>query len=195
MAALAIASLAAAVASPAHAQPGKESAPGFKTRLTNPGAVAGFRDALYGFDDSGKARGGKAPADAQERLRKLQALAGPAKGEIKSFAARLRAAGEVEAYEAAVYAAASRAGAPTLMSDLKAVGGPYALLTKADALLDEMIADRRKVSQNGTAARLLESLGLTVAVEARLKSTACGAFWWAISWGYATAHAYRSCYY
>ena len=166
----------------------------FKTRA-DARALAPLGEALFAYDAILKRSSGKAPADAARRLDEMARLSVQAKADIRDFVSALREAKETEAFEKAVYAAAETSGRPTLVAEIRGQGGPVAVLAQADRLIDGLIAERR----HGAASResldgVLELLGLTVTVHASVLSTACGFFWFTISLGYATTHAYTSCY-
>lgn len=144
--------------------------------------VQPLTEALLGFDD------------AARKLDELERLARPAKTEIKAFLARLRQADETEAFEARTYKLAETSGRSTLAAEIRELGGPVALLEKADTLFDELIAERRRATAGGLDA-LLETLGLTVSLSAGIRTTACGAVFFVMTLGYGTNLAHRACYY
>jgi hypothetical protein len=166
--------------------------PPWKTKLTNAQATRTLQEELFKFDDEGRGRK-RPPADAKARLQRMQAAANRAKAEVRSFAARLKAAGEVEAFNAAVLARAKTTGSAELIAELRSSGGAHALLLRGDRYIDEMIADRRKLVEPTVVSRIEAMLG--VAEVHALKTTLCAAFWFTISFGYGEAFAYRSCYY
>jgi len=167
-----------------------------KTPKANASALAPLAEALFAFDDYGRAHNGKAPADGAKRVEEIARLAPHAKAEIHKFVSALRQAKETDAFDKYVYDAASTSSRPTLVNEIRSAGGGVKVLEGADTLLDGLIADRRKaLSSPADFDRVLESLGLTVALSASLRSLACGAFWFTISLGYAETHAYYSCYY
>lgn len=190
--------LACTVAAPpaALAQPGRANGSnGLQARYANPQAVRSLHDAVLDFDEQGRRGRGKAPANARAGVQKMQAASNAAKGEIRALAARLKREGQVEAFNRAVEESAKRSGAGAVIAELRSAGGAHAMLERADAYIDEMIAARRKVAEsNGVASRIESLLGVAT-VHASIKTTACAAFWYVISFGYGTAHAYRSCYY
>jgi hypothetical protein len=160
-----------------------------KTPAPNRAAIAPLEDAVFGFDD--QARRGKPPADAAARIERMQAAAGPAKAEIRAFLTRLRSNGETQAFDEAVAAEAARS-APALVAELRAAGGASAALGRADQYIDEMISARRQHVSHAWLHQIEDVLGV-----ARVEAAGgtCAFFWWVISAGYGTAHAYRSCYY
>jgi len=162
-----------------------------KTQPANAQAIKPLRDAIYAFDDAVAAAKGKVPADAKERADKIQGLAGRAKAEIRAFASRLKAAGETEAFDEYIEARAKEDGNPTLLSELRGAGGGFAVLTSADSVLDEMVAQRRRAADQAKAALLFEFLGIE---EAHAAGTICGLFWFTLSLGYGERFAYRSCW-
>ena len=158
-------------------------------------AIAPLAQALFAYDDILQRSSGKAPADAARRLDEMARLSVQAKADIRDFVSALRQANEVEEFEKAVYAAAGTTGRPTLVAEIRGQGGPVAVLAQADRLIDGLIAERRHgAAGKGSLDGVLELLGLTVTVHASVLTTACGFFWFTISLGYATTHAYKSCY-
>ena len=172
----------------------KAGAASLKTAPANGGAIEPLREALFAFDDAVRRGNGKAPADAAKRIDELQRLALPAKSEIRSYVQRLRQANELQAFDTLTYSRLKDAGVAGADAQLRAEGGPSALLARADSLIDDLINDRKHHGSAGSADHLLEMLGLTVALDASVKSTVCGFFWFTISLGYGTEHAYTSCY-
>jgi hypothetical protein len=162
-----------------------------KTPPASAQAIAPLRDAIYAFDDAVAAAKGKVPADATERADKIQGLAGRAKGEIRAFTSRLKAAGETEAFDAYIEARAREDGNPTLSAELRGAGGGFAVLSGADSVIDEMVAQRRRAADQASVALLFEFLG----IEDAHAAAGCAFFWWVISAGYGERFAYRSCYY
>ena len=150
-----------------------------------------LRKALFAFDDEVAARGGKLPKNAKAQVAKMKSLAGQTKGEIRAFTARLRAADEISAFDSMMEAQAKRAGSPQLLAELRGSGGAFATLTMADTMIDDMLADRQRAADQATVGLLFRMMGIGEAHAA----VGCAFFWWVISGGYGTAHAYRSCYY
>lgn len=163
-----------------------------KTQAASSRMLVPLRDAIYDFDDNVSRNGGKVPADSKERLAKMEAIAARAKGEIRSFTSRLRAADEIAAFDAYIEARAKKeSSSGRLLAELRASGGAFAVLTMADVMIDDMIQDRRHAVEQAPLSMLYEFLGIK---EARA-AVGCALFWWVISAGTGTAHAYRSCYY
>jgi len=86
---------------------------------------------------------------------------------------------------------AKRAGSPQLLAELRGSGGAFATLNMADTMIDDMLADRQRAADQATVGLLFRMMGIGEAHAA----VGCAFFWWVISGGYGTAHAYRSCYY
>jgi hypothetical protein len=165
-----------------------------KTRA-NTQAIEPLARAFFAYDDYLKQNKGKAPVDAAARLDEMTRLSVQAKADIHAFVAALRPANETDAFEKAVYASAETSARPTLASEIRAQGGPIAVLGQADRLLDALIAERRHgAGGRGSLDAMLELVGLTTALHASVLSTACGFFWFTITLGYGTTHAYYSCY-
>ncbi len=181
----------ATLAQPAQAR----KANGVNVKYANPQAVRALQDAVLDFDEQGRRNRGKAPANARAGVRKMQAAANAAKGEIRALAARLKRDRQVEAFNKAVEESAKRSGASAVLPELRSAGGAHAMLERADTYIDEMIAARRTVAEGSGTARLIESLVGVATVHASIKTTTCAAFWFVISFGYGEAWAYRSCYY
>jgi len=175
------------------AQAGKAN--GVSVKYANPQAVRALHDAVLDFDEQGRRNNGKAPANARASVQKMRAAANAAKAEIRALAARLKREGKVEAFNRMAEESATRAGASAVLAELRSAGGAHAMLERADAYIDEMLETRRKVAEGQGTARLIESLLGVATVHAGLKTGTCAAFWFVISLGYGTAHAYRSCYY
>lgn len=165
-----------------------------KSALVNRQAVKPLADAFFAFEDDGRRGSGKPPNNGRARLRKIKEMTGPAKAEIRAFLSRLQTNGETAAFDKLVYESA-RKSAPAILSELKAAGGPSAMLRKADAYLDEMIADREKIAGPAPAARVLDLLGFATVEAYGLRSGFCSAIWYVFSAGYGERFAYRSCYY
>lgn len=166
-----------------------------KTSPANAQAIRPFADALLAFDNAGRANNGKPPADAARRIAELERLAPAVKAEIRSYGNRLQQANETGAFDEIVYQKAKESGQPGLDAQIRSAGGPSALLLKSDAIIDDLIADRKHVASSGKVDHLAEALGLSVVLEASFGSTVCGMFWFTISLGYGETHAYYSCYY
>ena len=163
-----------------------------KTKPANASMVAPLRDALIKLDADTDANGGKLPADAVDRLKKIQSMALQAKSEIRSLAKNLQANGEADAFNEMVLADAKSLGSAKLTSELSAGGTPIALLLRADSLIDQDISAR--LAAAAKSASLIDTLMGVSTAEASIRSTACAGFWFVISWGYADTHAYVSCY-
>lgn len=191
VAAVAVAALLAPVAPTLRAA---GTAPQYRLKThANPQAIAPLAQGLLGYDDIVRAAG-KAPADAGRRLDDLSRLAPQAKADIRAFIDALRRANEVEAFEKLVYAKADASGRATLSAEIRGQGGPVAVLSQADRLIDGLIAERRAaLTSRHPVDRVLESFGLTVELSASILSTTCGLFWFTISLGYADVIAYHSC--
>jgi hypothetical protein len=168
--------------------PGAQAA-GLTTKLADKGKVAPFVEAIFEYDRAAEGNGGRAPADAAERLRRIQGLATTAKAEMRALASRLKAAGETGAFDAHVEATAGAAAA-----ELRAAGGASALLGRIGPLLDAEVSERRRASETSVGERIERLLGVGVAHAGRFRSTACAAFWYVISAGYGETFAYTSCY-
>lgn len=159
-----------------------------KTAPPNQQVVESLRTQVYGFDDWVRAHRGAVPADARARVNRMQSLASRVKGEVRSYASRLKAANEVEPFDAALAARARQDGAS---ADLAAAGGAYKVLVQGPTVIDDMIAARRKAAGTELPTWITSLTGTPV----HASSTVCGLFWYVISAGYGTRFAYRSCYY
>ena len=113
------------------------------------------------------------------------------KTDINGLAKAIKENGEVAKFNSMVYAMAKSTGGETLVQDLKMNGGPYSVLTKAPGRALQDLQDFK--SQLPPFFSWLDLLGIGTA-HAGIRSTACGLFWYTISVGYATTHAYYSCY-
>ena len=165
-----------------------------KTKPANGAAIAPLLDALVAYDLAAGKNGGKAPEDAADRLKKIRALAGPAKAEVRAFVGRLKAEGELAEFSALVEAKARETGSGKLMSE---VGGGKAtqLLLGAEAAIDRDINAR--AANSTTAALLMHGILDLVSVReahAGLRSGVCSGFWFVITLGYGERFAYESCY-
>jgi hypothetical protein len=185
----------------ATAMPGAVQAAGFqtdgitlKTKPANKQRIKPLVDAVASYESELRKTGGKPPADAGMQMQKIRSLAGPAKGEIRSLAARLRANNEIEAFDEYINKLATQAGIPNAANDLASSGGAYAMLMNAGSIIDDLLGRMEKGGQQHTTADyLFDWLGIREA-HAVLCSTCCGVFWWMLSAGYGTTHAYYSCY-
>lgn len=162
-----------------------------KTKPARASAIAPLVDELVAYDLAVDANGGKAPKDAVDRLKKIASLAPQAKSEIRSLAANLKSAGETEDFVAYIAAKAKETRSSSLEGELRAANA-YSLLQRADSIIDQEIAARTQAAK-ATASLMDMLLGVSTA-EASFRSTVCGAFWFTISLGYGTQHAYTSCY-
>jgi hypothetical protein len=165
-----------------------------KTAPASASRIAPLLDALADYDRAVETTG-KPPADAAQRLQKIQSLVPGAKSEIQSLLGRLRAAGELEDFNAYVEEKAKATGSGKLVSELRAAGGAAQLLQSAASTIDREMRSRQQASTMSSLI-LNELLDLVSVRSARagFRSTVCGAFWFAISLGYAERHAYESCY-
>lgn len=166
-----------------------------KTPKPDPHVVGPLIDDLLDFDAAADQNGGRAPKDAAQRIAALDADAKKALPEIHRFASRLKANGETQLFNAYIAESVQKLGSPSLASEMKALdGNAYGLLLKSDSYIDDEIDQRRaiKVSWNPGAA-LLALAGVAPA-QAGLRSGACSFFWWVVSAGEGTEHAYTSCY-
>ncbi len=184
--------VALSVWTPVHAQ--RQPGTGLKAAPLDVGAVQPFAEALMAFDQAARRNQGKVQ-DATRRLADLEKLAPAAKTEIQSFVSRLRQANESAAFDAFVYSQTAESGRPTLAAEIRAEGGPSALLAKAGTLIDQLIAERRKAGSVSSLDRVLETLGLTAVLSAGFWTTACGATFWVLTVGRGTNLAYKACYY
>ena len=133
-------------------------------------------------------------AGPQERSAALKALDGQfeiMKSDIGSLAKAIKENGETAQFNSMVNAIAKRMGGETLVQDFKLNGGPYSVLTKAGGRAAQDLQDFK--SQLPPFFSWLDVLGIGAA-HAGIRSTACGLFWYTISLGYGTTHAYYSCY-
>src|SRR5690606_27757267 len=110
------------------AQAGKPN--GLSVKYANPQAVRALHDAELDFDDQGRRNRGRAPANARASVQKMRAAANAAKAEIRALAARLKREGKVEAFNQMAEESAKRAGASTVIAELRSVGGAHAMLER-----------------------------------------------------------------
>ena len=170
--------------------PGKAA---LKSAFAIAGSIKPLTDAFFAFEDEAKRNNGKAPKEARVRVERLKELAGPAKSEIRSFVARLRANNEAAEFDALALERGKPAGA-LLINELKAAGGATALLARSDTLIDQMIADRQQVAEHTSAMRLAFP-GVAVLEASSVRAGVCAAIWYVATLGYGERFAYRSCYY
>jgi hypothetical protein len=163
-----------------------------KTKAANSGAIAPLRDALFKLDADTDANGGKLPADAVDRLKKIQSMTSQAKSEIRALVVNLQANKETDVFNEGIIAEAKLLGSAKLSLELSAGGTPLALLQRADSLIDQDIATR--LAAAAKSASLIDTLMGVSDAEASIRSTACAGFWFVISLGYGDTHAYTSCY-
>lgn len=164
------------------------------TKPANAQAIAPLADALATFDESLGAR--KATAKDRAALANARSLVAQAKSEVRALAQRLKAAGEIDNFNAMVLARARETKSLALVNEIQQSGGGYALLLEADRRFDAELAEREKLTRVA-ALSLWSMLGISSAeagILATVKSTLCGGFWFTISLGYAERHAYVSCY-
>lgn len=167
-----------------------------KTKPANKQRIAPLLQALERID------GAASPAaDRDRELERAAGLVGQAKSEIRSFAGRLQASGEIESFDELARAQAEKDGSAELRGALQEAGGAYRVISRADAYIDEALAQLRNgsaasdASATGARNRLLAFLAPKPAYASEPAAVVCGLFWWTISLGYGEAHAYRSCYY
>lgn len=189
-----VAALGLAMSVAAAPKDGNPQTNGLKTQPIDVSKVAPLRDAIFDYDAAVKARGGKAPEDAGERLKRIKSVAPQAKAAIKSFVNRLRANGETEAYDAQAEERARQSGSQDLVSELRGGGGATSILSQADRLIDGQIAERGRAAGQNSVSSVLDFLLGVPEAQAR-SSHLCGAFYWLISAGYGTNLSYRACYY
>ncbi|MGZ8190842.1 MAG: hypothetical protein ACXWTS_06380 [Methylococcaceae bacterium] len=124
-------------------------------------------------------------------LKNLDNQAAVLKADMALYVVDLKANSETTAFDSMVLANAKALGGALLVNEIKRAGGPSAMLSKASSLID---ADIKQFKLNlPPFISLLELVGISDA-HAGLRSGACSAFWFVISWGYGTTHAYTSCY-
>jgi hypothetical protein len=188
-------SLVIALATTSLAEPMEFRGKALKTAPAQGQAIEPLRGAIFDFDESGESRGGP-PNDAKDRIGRMRSAAPKAKTEIRNFVRGLEKNGETEAFDQMVADRVADVAPPEAAAELEKQGGGTAMLKQADRIIDEMIADRGQAAGMGSALRLdgWELLGISSA-HAGLRSGTCALFWYTVSFGYGTAHAYRSCYY
>lgn len=165
------------------------------TARADAGALQALNDAFFTFENAANAAKGKSTADSRRQLDAFSGQLQRGRAAIRAFLAQLRDKNEVQAFEQMVYAAAAKTGRSTLAEEIRKDGGPVAILGRADTFLDALLDERRKAIAPAGLDDFLEALGLTVSLEAGIRTTACGAFWFTLTLGYGTNLAYRSCYY
>lgn len=132
--------------------------------------------------------------DRPKALTQVDVLKTVVKADIADFAARLKANNEVAAFNSNVLNQAAKFGGKILVNEILAQGGPYVMLLKAGASLDlEVNQLKAQLSFASLLPSMTQLLGISNAY-AGILSTACGGFWFVISWGYADRFAYTSCY-
>lgn len=161
------------------------------------GQTQPFYDAFFAFDGALEANKGKAPAGAARRLDELVRLSQPARAAVRTFVAALRQAGQEQAFEAQVYAAAGKTGQPTLVADLRQAGGPLNILRGFDRFADDLLADRRDLVNATGSGGWLDALGLSVTVHAgargRITRLGCSLALYVLTRGDGTEANYRLC--
>jgi hypothetical protein len=195
LAAVLLTSTGSAVAAGANDAPARPSAvPSLKSAPADKDRIEPLRAAFLDFDQHAAENRGAPPSNARQRIAEMRRLTGPAKQAIRELVNRLDSAGETAAFDALVERKVKELNAPPVLAELQQLGGAAALLRGADRAIDEMIAHRSTIAEQRAEALILELLGIGSA-HASLKSGTCALFWYTISFGYGTAHDYRSCYY
>lgn len=166
-----------------------------KTPLPDSRMVGPLIDALLDFDEAVDQNGGRAPKDTAKRIAAIDADAKQALPEIRRLASRLKANGETQLFNAYIAESVHKLGSPRLASEMKALdGNAYGLLLKSDSYIEDEIEQRRALKVGWNPAAVLLSLAGIAPAEASLRSGACSFFWWVVSAGQGTTHAYTSCY-
>jgi hypothetical protein len=116
------------------------------------------------------------------------------KADIADFAARIKANGEVTLFNTKALGLANKFGGRLMVNEINSAGGAYNMLVKSGAMIDqELKLLKSDLSLASYLPSITELLGISEA-NAGILSTACGAFWFTISLGYADRFAYVSCY-
>lgn len=163
-----------------------------KTPLPKAATLVALVNGLHDLDAAIDANGGKAPLDAKRRLEALRTAAAAAKLEVGTFAKKLKAAGEVPAYDAYIAARVKQDGTPGLAEGLKASGGGYATLLKFDAEVDAILVGAAGTPGLAASDLLLRAIGIADA-NAGLKRGACTFVMWVATVGTSPDAAYKLC--
>lgn len=169
-----------------------------KTAPAAASKVQPFVDGLLQFDAAYTKGGNQLPVDARDRVAKLRAAALAAKSELRGLAARIKAANEVEKFDAYVAAKVAAINSPQLTSEWKAAGGGYAQLLRSDATIDSIVAEREQfLAANTTPVSdvVFQLLGIgsaRAALPGFLK-TACSFGLFVVTLGYGSDFNYHSC--
>lgn len=175
-----------AVAAPAPA------AYSLKTPGPKAAAVQPFLKELAEFDAALDRNGGKAPLDGKKRIAQLQAAAAGARTELASFAKQLKAANEVQAFDAFIAAKVAESGSASLAEAHRKSGGGYAALTRAGADIDAALAEASGVPGLAASDILLRVLGIGDA-NAGLRRGTCTFVMWVVTVGTSPDSAYKLC--
>lgn len=155
-------------------------------------AVQPFLAALGEFEAALDRNGGKAPLDGRKRVEQLKASAPAAKAELAAFAQRLKAANEVDAFDAFIAAKVKESGSASLADAAKKSGGGYAALTRAGAEIDAAVAEAAGLPGLAASDLLLRVLGIADA-NAGLLRGACTFSMWIVTVGTSPDSAYKLC--
>jgi hypothetical protein len=163
-----------------------------KTSGPKAAAVQPFLKELADFDAALDRNGGKAPLDGKKRVAQLQAAAVAARTELASFAKQLKAANEVQAFDAFIAAKVAESGSASLAEAHRKSGGGYAALTRAGADIDAAVVEASGVPGLAASDILLRVLGIGDA-NAGLKRGLCTFSMWVVTVGTSPDSAYKLC--
>ncbi len=158
---------------------------GIRTQPANMSHLLAFRSAI---EQASLATTATARAAA---LNKLAQQAQIVKADINAFYNALVANNETAALDKLSAANAAGLGGAILQQQLQRYGGASNILKNSSKMIDDDIADF--IASLSPQFGFLDLLGISKAY-AGVRSTACGFFWFVISFGYGTEHAYVSCY-
>ena len=173
---------------------------GGKTLKTQPlsgGTVGALFAALDKLDKDFNANKAQVLTDKTKRMQSIRSLATQIKTGAASLVSAIRANKEEEAFNEMVMAQASKVPG-SVASDIRAAGGAVALLSQAASIVDRDIDlfDRALKADAGggpSVAWLSAVLSVREAEAGWIRYTACTGFWYVVSVGYGTQHAYTSC--
>jgi hypothetical protein len=171
-----------------------------RTTPASGGKAVVYMQMMQALDQDLIAANGRQLPDRQQRLQQIRALTDQIKADARALASRIVANGEEKEFDAMVLAR-SQAVSASLTAQIQGAGGAVAILSSADRYVDaEIQRMQRELRVEGNPVGLRRLFALLNVNEAHaglktwIRTTACTGFWFVISVGYGTEHAYASCY-
>lgn len=133
------------------------------------------------------------PVERVSKTQDIEKASAAIKLDISTLLAQLRTNGEAAQFDKFIMNQAIQEKNKALLSELQSVGGAVAALEKANQQIDDDIHSFKASFKTSWIPSPYVFIGINDA-HARIGETLCGIFWWVISAGYGTTHAYYSCY-